>query len=106
MTAPELPGMPAPAASKQPRKGSAAWVKQEWAKFRELAAEHGGLTQPAMAAVALGISKPRVNQLMDSGHLRWFEVMGKRFVSCADVEEFAKLERHAGFRYGSASAAA
>jgi hypothetical protein len=104
-SSPELPGMPAPSASK-PRKGSVAWVKAEWKKFSELAAEHRGLTQPAMAAMALGLSKARVNQLMDSGHLRSFEVMGKRFVSCADVEAFQQLDRHAGFRYDSSSAAA
>jgi len=28
--------------------------------------------------------------------------MGKRFVSCADVEEFAKLQRDTAFRYEAA----
>jgi hypothetical protein len=100
----ELPGMPLPTA-KTPRKGSAAWISAEWQKFSDLAAEHRGLTQPVMAAMALGVSRARVNQLMDTGHLRSFEVMGKRFVSCADVEAFGMLDRHSGFRYGESSAA-
>lgn len=86
----------------KPRKGSKAWVKAEWARFVELAAEHGGLTQPFLAAMALGLSRTRVMQLMDDGKLRSFEVMGKRFVSCADVEEFAKLQRDTAFRYEAA----
>ncbi len=59
-----------------------------------------------MAAMALGVSRARVNQLMDTGHLRSFEVMGKRFVACADVEAFQQLERHSGYRYEDSSAAA
>jgi len=99
----EFAGMPKPTEVK-PRKGSAAWVKQEWNRFRELAAEHDGLTNPTMAALALGLSKTRVMQLMDQGKLHWFEVMGKRFISCRDIEEFAKLERDTTFRYTEVAA--
>jgi hypothetical protein len=43
-------------------------------------------------------------QLMDQGKLHWFEVMGKRFISCRDIEEFAKLERDTTFRYTEVAA--
>jgi hypothetical protein len=94
----ELPGMPAPTAPKL-RKGSRAWIASEMDRFKQLCSDHSGLTQPFMAAMALGVSRQRVCQLMKLGHLRSFEVMGKSFVSCADIEEFAKLERGTAFRY-------
>jgi hypothetical protein len=97
----ELPGMPAPTAPKL-RKGSRAWISSEMSRFKQLSAEHHGLTQPAMAALALGLSRQRVCQLMGAGHLRSFEIMGKPFVSCTDIEAFAKLERDSGFRYEAA----
>jgi hypothetical protein len=98
MSAPELPGMPQ-SSPKTPRNGSVAWVKMEWARFRDLAAEHRGLTSAAMTAMALGVCRQRVYQLIEAGHLRTFEVMGKQFVSCADIEAFQQLDRHPGFRY-------
>jgi hypothetical protein len=97
----EFPGMPAPTEPKL-RKGSRAWIKSEFAKFQSLAAEHRGLTQPVFAALALGVSRQRIHQLMESGHLRSFDVMGKRFISCVDIEEFSKLERDSSFRYEAA----
>lgn len=97
----ELPGMPAPSAPKL-RKGSRAWIGAEMSRFRSLSVEHDGLTQPFMAALVLGVSKQRVSQLMGAGHLRSFEVMGKSFLSCRDIEQFAKLERDTGFRYQAA----
>jgi hypothetical protein len=97
----EFPGMPAPTEPKL-RKGSRAWIKAEFQKFQDLALEHRGLTQPVFAALALGVSKQRVHQLMETGHLRSFEVLGKRWISCTDIEEFSKLERDSAFRYDAA----
>ncbi len=97
----ELPGMPARTAPKL-RKGSRAWIASEMALFKQLSAEHSGLTQPFMAALMLGLSRQRVHALIQTGHLRSFEVMGKTFISCTDLEEFAKLERDSGFRYEAA----
>ncbi len=97
----ELPGMP-PRTAPKLRKGSRAWIASEMSHFKQLSAEHSGLTQPFMAAMALGISRQRVCQLMGTGHLRSFEVMGKSFISCTDIEAFAKLERYSGYRYEAA----
>ena len=84
------------------RVGSRAWYKAEWKRFRELAAQHEGLTQPPFAAIALGVHRSRIYQLMDAGHVPSFEIMGKRFVSCKEIERFAKLERTSGTRYATA----
>jgi hypothetical protein len=83
----------------EPSKGSVAWTVREWRKFRQLSSKHGGLTSTTLAAIAIGISRQRVWQLVNSGHLRMFEIMGKQYLACDDVEEFAKLERSSGFRY-------
>jgi len=99
----EFDGMPEPTEAK-PRKGSRAWKQAEWNRFLELAAEHDGLTLPVMASIALGLSRTRVMQLMDDGKLRSWEIMGKRFLSCRDVEEFSKLERDTRFRYETVAA--
>ncbi len=88
-----------------PKVGSVAWTVAEWKRFHALSKEHGGLTNPAFAAVAIGVSRQRVHQLINTGHLRSFEVLGKPYVCCNDVEEFAKLERSNTYRYGTASAA-
>jgi hypothetical protein len=85
-----------------PKTGSIAWVRAEWTRFHKVSAEHGGLTQPSLAALRLNISRARVGQLMDDGHLRSFTFFGKRYVSCRDVEAFSELERHSGYRYSAA----
>ncbi len=83
----------------EPAKGSVAWTVREWRKFRKLSTLHGGLTSPTLAGIAIGVSRQRVLQLVNTGHLRAFDVLGKQYLSCDDIEEFAKLERSSGFRY-------
>ncbi len=96
----ELPGMPpAPA----PRKGSNAWKRAEWIRFRELCGKHHGLTTPFFAAMLLNVSGTRVHQLINDGHIATVEVLGKRFILCDQLEEFSRLERSSGFRYGAES---
>ncbi len=81
------------------RAGSKAWVQNEVQRFRNLSAKHGGLTTPWFAKTALGISRQRVYQLMDLGHLPSFELLGKKFIACDQLEAFAALDRTASTRY-------
>ncbi len=67
--------------------------------FRDLSAKHGGLTTPWFAQRALGLSKQRVYKLMETGHLPSFEILGKKFIACDQLEHFATLERSSGYRY-------
>ncbi len=100
----ELPGMPPPTSL---REGSNAWKLAEFARFRSLSVEEGGLTQPFFASLLLGISRQRVHQLIEQGKLRGFKVMGKFFVSCNGLEEFRHLERNVPgmrFRYEEVAA--
>ncbi len=95
----ELPGMPAPTA---PHKGSIAWTRAEFRLFRDLSRKHHGLTQVSVAAVAIGVSTQRVYQLIEAGRLPTFEILGKIYLPCDEVEAFASVERDSATRYGLA----
>jgi hypothetical protein len=58
-----------------------------------------------LAAAALGVGKARIYQLIEEGRLQRFEIMGRLFVSCREVQEFAKVSRTAGTRYSTSAAA-
>jgi excisionase family DNA binding protein len=89
----------------EPVKGSPAWKFREIRRFKELAAQHQGLTSTFFAQIALGVSKQRVYQLIESGRLPAFEILGKKLIPCDELERFAALERSSGFRYGSSAVA-
>ncbi len=99
----ELPGMPAP---ETPRKGSAGWKRAEWKRFRYLSLQHDGLTTTMFAQILLGVSRQRVHQLTQSGHLPSVEVLGRTFLFCDELERFARLERDSAFRYDGDAVAA
>jgi hypothetical protein len=96
MSTEELPGMPAATA---PAVGSREWRRSEWKRFQKLAAQHDGLTYPIVACALLGVSRQRVYQLMDTGRLVWYEVLGHKMLACDQLEAFASLDRRPGFRY-------
>jgi hypothetical protein len=88
-----------------PRKGSKAWTMIELRRFRALSREHGGLTNPTFAALLLGVSRQRVHQLMMEGKLPFHDIIGRPFIQCDVLEEFSKLERSTGYRWGIPAAA-
>jgi hypothetical protein len=59
-----------------------------------------------MAAIALSVSRQRIYQLIEAGHLPVVEILGKKLVPCDELERFTALERSSGFRYDAVSAAA
>jgi DNA-binding XRE family transcriptional regulator len=95
----ELPGMPAPTV---PRKGSLAHTRAQFHLFRDLSRKHHGLTQVSVAAVAIGVSRQRVYQLIEEGRLPTFDILGKIYLPCDEVEAFAAVERDTCTRYGLA----
>ncbi len=90
---------------KIPRKGSVAWTLNEVKRFRELSRAHGGLTSPNFAAIALGVSRSRVSQLMQAGRLPSVTVLGRPYILCDDLEAFAAIERTTQTRYTDGSLA-
>jgi hypothetical protein len=99
----ELPGMPAPEA---PRKGSFAHTRRELRRFLELSKKHQGLTQVCVAAIAIGVSRQRAYQLVNDGRIQSFDIFGKVYLPCDEVEAFAVLERPAGRPWPSTVVAA
>lgn len=95
----ELPGMPE---KRAPRPGSMGWAKAEWHRFRTLSAIHGGLTQPSMAAMALGVSRQRVHQLVQEDLLTVHYIFGKPYIACNELADFRLLERDTQTRYAMA----
>ncbi len=89
----ELPGMPPRSI---PREGSNAWKLAEFRKFQVLSKKHEGLTTPFFAKIALSVSRERIYQLIETGHLPTVEVMGKNFIPCDELQRFAAIERRTG----------
>lgn len=81
------------------RKGTKAWRVAEFQRYQQLARKHDGLTSVFFAKIALGVSRQRVYQLMEQGHLHSYEVLGKKFIACDMLERFMALERDTSFRY-------
>lgn len=74
-------------------------VVKLWDHFRELkhiVAEKGMIIPQHLAAELLGVSKQRVNELVDAGRFEVVMVGGVRYVTEDSVVRFAKEERKAG----------
>lgn len=70
-----------------------------WDRFQEFskAAEGKGVLLPArLAAEIIGVSRQRVQELMELGRLEVLELSGERFVTEESVVAYAKSERKAG----------
>jgi len=64
--------------------------------LRALTAEKGTLVPSSLAAKILGVSRQRVDQLIQEGRLECHSVDGHNFISEASFVEFAKQERKTG----------
>lgn len=64
--------------------------------MQEVNKQEGGLLPVSVAARALNISRSRVDQLVNDGRLRRFEVEGHVYISGRSVAQFAWDERKNG----------
>lgn len=71
-------------------------IDGEFQEFQHASKYGGGLLPQAQAAMILGLSKQRVNDLVAEGRLREHDFFGKNFISCADIEAFKKVDRPSG----------
>ena len=69
-----------------------------FAQFMRTSSEEGGLLSGSQAAVILGCTPARVQQLMDGGKLTSWEFLGKRYVSGREVDARRKAELSKGGR--------
>ena len=53
----------------------------------------GGAVPPAMAAVALGVSRQRIAELIKRGKLRAYDFNGKPLVSAKDIDAYDEARK-------------
>jgi len=96
MTVAEIAEFPFVAALPKREKSK---VGKLWDRFQEasrVAEERGMFVPQIVAAKLLGISKQRVNQIVQDGRLETVDVCGERFILEDSLVEFCKLERKSG----------
>jgi hypothetical protein len=71
-------------------------LEGEFQEFERASKWAGGLVPQAQAALILGLSKQRVNDLVAEGRLMEHDFFGKNFISCSDIKAFRKLTRPSG----------
>lgn len=77
-------------------KAKRSLIAEAWEKVRRLQAanlEEGGLLPVMVAARALNVTRSRIDQLVEAGKLRRFEIEGHVFISGRSVAEYAWDER-------------
>jgi hypothetical protein len=71
-------------------------LQDEFAKVKAIVAEKGMIVPSRLASKLLGVSQPRIDQLMDAGILERVELDGHPYVTEASIVAFANTERKAG----------
>jgi hypothetical protein len=71
-------------------------IADEFYRFQQVSRFVGGLVPQAQAALILGLSKQRVNDLVAGGRLREHDFFGKNFIACSDIAKFQRKERRSG----------
>ena len=61
--------------------------------FRRVSAEEGGLVTVMVAGRLLDVTRSRVDQLCDEGHLRVVRFEDHVFISASSIEDYAKQEK-------------
>jgi hypothetical protein len=71
-------------------------IQEEFGRFQHVSKFVGGLIPQAQAARVLGLTKQRVNDLVQAGRLREHDFFGKNFIAGSDIVAFQKLRRRTG----------
>ena len=71
-------------------------IADEFYRFQRASKFAGGLVPQAQAALVLGLSKQRINDLVAGGRLREHDFFGKNFIACSDIAEFRAKQRRSG----------
>lgn len=77
-------------------KSKLAQLWEELRDMREASRERGVAVPIASAAVLLGVSRQRIDQLVADGRFNPVELHGRKFICEDDITEFAKSERATG----------
>jgi hypothetical protein len=97
----ELPGMPAPVAKR--RLSRKEKFKLELEEYRRvMQGETGPLIVRTVAAELLGVSRQRVDQLVDLGRLSAWQFFDARYLSLPELISFSQVARPTGLRRSAA----
>jgi hypothetical protein len=90
----------------EPVKGSKAWRKREWVRYRAALWKYNGLYPVYLTAFQLGISRQRVHQLFDKGVLERVEFFGHLFARGDEIDRLVAMteeRRDPAFRWAKVS---
>ena len=77
-------------------KSKFAKLWDQFQAIKRVTEERGMIVPPHVAAKLLGVSRQRVNELLNDGRMETVEVGGARFILEDSLVEFCKLERKEG----------
>jgi hypothetical protein len=77
-------------------RGRRETSRNEFYRFQQVSKFVGGLVPQAQAALVLGLSKQRINDLVAGGRLREHDFFGKNFIACSDIVKFQGEQRRSG----------
>ncbi len=83
-----------------PRSTVSEEKRDLWNEFKHAQETFGGLIPGAIAQHVLGITRQRLHQLGESGHIRTFKVLGVVSFSCEDVKQRLATMRAPEFQRG------
>ncbi len=82
----------------EPKEQTAAWHRQEFNRFMDLQRERGGLLTASQAALVLGVSRQRVQQLTNEGRFEVLEILDGRYLCGDQLMAYAAAEKMKGGR--------
>jgi len=98
LTMAQIKALEFPFVNALPKREKSKWRKA-WDYFQELSritSEKGILVPLSFGAEVIGVSRQRVDELVDDGRIEVVEVHGKRFVTETSVIEYCRSERKVG----------
>jgi hypothetical protein len=73
-----------------------AGLLERWRNFGTLAEQFGGLAPQAFVDELLGVSRQRVHQLVEQGHLEQVDFMGTKWISARSLTDWINHPKQAG----------
>jgi predicted DNA-binding protein (UPF0251 family) len=80
----------------EPVEQTLAWVHQQYRRFMELSNTRGGMLTLSQAALIIGVSRQRVQQLAAEGRFTVTEILEGRYIFGDEVLAFALTNRKSG----------
>jgi len=70
--------------------------QDEFDRYQQVCKAEGGLIGQAQAALVVGLSKQRLNALVESRQLRQHKFFNKEYITCKELADFRNRKRRSG----------